>query len=119
MANEKNLVRPSSNEARENGRKGGIASGKVRREKKTLDAIMSALLEMPVTDENELALLEELGFEKDDMRQDVVLMVSLLNRAKQGDVKAYETIARMTAHHMSMEELTAFMDMQEKKVKWK
>ena len=118
MANEKNLVRPSSNEARENGRKGGVASGKSRKAKKTFGEIMSVLLEMPVTDESELALLERLGFEKDDMRHDVVLMVGLLNRAKQGDAKAFEIIQSMTAHHMSMEELKAYMDMQTKKVKW-
>lgn len=40
MANEQNLRVPSSEEAREIGRKGGIASGEARRRKRTLREIM-------------------------------------------------------------------------------
>lgn len=44
MANTKNLKRLSSNEARENGKKGGIKSGEVRREKKLLRQVAEAKL---------------------------------------------------------------------------
>lgn len=40
MANEQNLRTPTSEEAREIGRKGGIASGKARKEKATLRAVL-------------------------------------------------------------------------------
>ena len=52
MANEKNLIpysERSENEARENGRKGGIASGESRRKRKLLKDSMNALLELPVS----------------------------------------------------------------------
>ena len=44
MANEENLRIPTSEEAREIGRKGGIASGKARREKATMLATLEKLL---------------------------------------------------------------------------
>lgn len=50
MANEQNLIpnsKRSPSEARENGRKGGIASGEARRRKKTLREIMEAYGQMP------------------------------------------------------------------------
>lgn len=45
MANENNLKAPSTNEARERGRKGGIASGKARREKQRWSEFFSQYLE--------------------------------------------------------------------------
>jgi len=46
MANEKNLKPPrSTEEARERGKKGGIASGEARREKKSLKNAVLAILE--------------------------------------------------------------------------
>ncbi len=53
MANEQNLIpnsKRSPREVRENGRKGGIASGKARREKKTLREIMEVYGAMPDPD---------------------------------------------------------------------
>lgn len=44
MANVENLRVPTSQEARENGRKGGIASGIARREKATMKATLEMLL---------------------------------------------------------------------------
>lgn len=45
MANEQNLRTPTSEEAREIGRKGGIASGKARKEKATLREVLMAELD--------------------------------------------------------------------------
>ena len=44
MANEKNLKKPTPKEARENGRKGGIASGKARQRKKELRECFEVVL---------------------------------------------------------------------------
>lgn len=72
MANEGNLRTPSTEEAREIGRKGGIASGKARAARKTL--------------REELLLLLEQG----DMQQKISL--ALLQKAMNGDTKAYEVL---------------------------
>lgn len=73
MANEKNLkpIR-SVSEAREKGKVGGIASGKARRNRKTLKEELIALLE---TGDNQ-----------------VKLSVALLTSALDGNVKAFEVI---------------------------
>ena len=54
VANEKNLVpfsERSESEARENGRKGGIASGKARRRNKSLKEAADYFLSLPVSDQ--------------------------------------------------------------------
>ena len=73
MANEQNLkpVR-SKSEARSRGKKGGIASGKARRERKTL--------------KDELLLL----LEEDD--NNTKISVALLKKALTGDIQAFTTI---------------------------
>ncbi|WP_185731172.1 hypothetical protein [Streptococcus suis] len=49
MANEQNLIVPSSDEARKNGKKGGIASGKARRKKSNLKKAFETILQADVT----------------------------------------------------------------------
>lgn len=72
MANAENLKVPTSSEARENGRKGGIASGEARRKRKTL--------------KEELLLLLSEG----DTQYSVTL--ALIEKAMSGDTKAFEII---------------------------
>ena len=73
LANTKNLkpIR-SANEAREMGKVGGVASGKARRERKTLKEELIALLK---TGDNQTKL-----------------SVALLSSALNGNVKAFEVI---------------------------
>ncbi len=70
--NESNLRVPTSEEAREIGRKGGIASGKARRERKTL--------------REELLLL----LEKGDTQEKISL--AMIKEALDGNTKAFEVI---------------------------
>jgi hypothetical protein len=73
MANEQNLKPVTSKkEARERGRKGGLASGEARRKRKTL--------------KEELLLLLSEG----ETQQSVTL--ALIEKAKSGDTKAFEVI---------------------------
>lgn len=73
MANEMNLkpVR-TKKEARERGKKGGIRSGEVRRERKTLKEELLLLLEQNKTQEK--------------------ISLALLKKAESGDTKAFEVI---------------------------
>lgn len=62
--NEHNLIVPSSEEARKNGRKGGIKSGEARRRKRDLRAAMKELLSLPVCDTelwNAISAMGEIG----------------------------------------------------------
>ena len=78
MANNiQNLRVPTSEEARINGRKGGLASAKARREKKTLKMELEALLE--IMDEKGDSVQKKMSF-------------ALIKKAVGGDVRAFETI---------------------------
>ena len=69
-----NLIIPSSEKARENGRKGGIASGKAKRDKLTLREALLALLQMPADAEGNSGM--------------TVMATILFKKALEGDVRA-------------------------------
>lgn len=78
MAGKNNLnpVR-STEEARERGKKGGIASGEARRKKKTIRETLEMMLSGKMPD--------------GATRQDAIV-VALLEKALSGDVRAFEAI---------------------------
>lgn len=92
MANEQNLKKfGSEREPSEAGRKGGKASGAARRRKRDMKNAAKLLLNMPVTGENTIKNLETLGFEEEDMTNQMALMVRVFQKAMQtGDVRAAE-----------------------------
>lgn len=94
MANEQNLRVPSSKEARELGRKGGIASGKARRRKADLKRAFNTILKADVANENISKQLEALGFEATN---EMALAMVMMQKAMKGNVKAFEQIARLVA----------------------
>lgn len=94
MANEQNLRVPSSDEARELGRKGGIASGKARRKKADLKKAFNTILKADVANENISKQLEALGFEATN---EMALAMVMMQKAMKGNVKAFEQIARLVA----------------------
>lgn len=66
MVNDENLIPMtdrSSSEAREMGRKGGIASGKVRRQQADLRRAFQTLLRSEVNNEQMKQLLIQLGYD--------------------------------------------------------
>lgn len=63
MANPENLRVPSSSEARLIGQKGGIASGKARREAKKRGEVWREIMSLKITDEEKLAKAREMGVE--------------------------------------------------------
>lgn len=93
--NPQNLKTPTPEEARRNGKKGGIASGEARKRKKTMMELFDALL----TAENEdVALgkqLKKLGFEASDNYHMVKIITAILRKAEDGDLKAAEMIVKL------------------------
>lgn len=94
MGNEQNLRVPSSEEAREIGRKGGIASGKARRRKADLKRAFNTILKADVANKNISKQLEALGFEATN---EMALAMVMMQKAMKGNVKAFEQIARLVA----------------------
>ena len=90
MANEQNLKVPSSKEARENGKKGGVASGKSRRKKANLKKAFETILQAEVASPNVKKQLEELGFDE------MALAMVMMQKAMKGNVRAFEQISKLT-----------------------
>lgn len=94
MANEENLKKiRSTSEARELGKKGGKASGKVRRKKANLKNALNTILTAEATSKT-AQILEELGFENTN---EMAIMLSLTQQAIKGNVRAIELINKMAA----------------------
>ena len=64
--NDENLKIPTSSEARKNGRKGGIASGKSRQRRKAASTIMREALQQSFTDGELVDNLRGAGFKVDE-----------------------------------------------------
>ena len=81
MANEQNLRVPTSSEARENGKKGGIASGEARRAKKSLREAMQVLMDADLT-----------GKDGKTMTGTEAMAAKAFQSALKGDWKAWEVV---------------------------
>lgn len=95
MAGIDNLRTPSSAEARSNGRKGGIASGKARRDKKALKDTLGELLAMPIKEgvSDEIEKIKSIaGIKGKNITMQEAIMVAMLNKAAKGDVRAAEYV---------------------------
>lgn len=81
MANEQNLIVPTSSEARRNGKKGGIASGEARRAKKSLREAMQILMDTDLT-----------GKDGKTMTGTEAMAARAFQAALKGDWKAWELV---------------------------
>lgn len=83
--NDSNLKTPTTAEARERGKKGGIASGEARRKRKLLREAFEILLEREIEDKNGNAVS---GTE--------ALALQVYKKALKGDLRAFEIIRDTT-----------------------
>lgn len=87
----------SKDEAKERGRKGGIKSGEVRREKKSMRDTAKTLLAMEVVGENNKKNLEAFGIKKSDQNYQTAVVVRLMQKAlMEGDTSAIRLIGELT-----------------------
>lgn len=90
-----NLVPFTQDNAKSNGRKGGLKSAEARKKKKNLSTCLKTILELPPT-ENYQRSLKAFGIEDDEMSNQMVLAVSVFRKAVKGDVRAAEYIRDIT-----------------------
>lgn len=96
MPNEQNLRVPTSSEARRNGKKGGIASGIARREKKTVQKILNDFLSTAAKDNPQVAkLAAKMGLKSDDSIKDLFTIVCTLNTLKDGNLSDLERLSKL------------------------
>lgn len=100
MANENNLTPFTGNQSREeavkNGRKGGKASGKKRREQKTVRDILSTVLDGKIKDNEQFAkLAAKMGVNDKKSVKDIYTLACLLNSVKKSDLSDLERLTRL------------------------
>ena len=95
MANPENLVPLTTKKAREIGKLGGIASGKAKRERKTLAQIGDMIGGLAITSEKNREIMRQAGIKDEDMIRDVEYMFRLSLKAAQGDTRAMELLAKL------------------------
>lgn len=84
-------------EAKERGRKGGIASGEARRAKKNMRQTAKALMSMEVIGESNKKNLKAFGIEKSDQNYQTAVVVRLMQRALvEGDTSAIRLLGELT-----------------------
>ena len=122
MANEQNLRVPTSSEARRNGKKGGIASGIARREKKTVQKILNDFLSTAAKDNPKVAkLAAKMGLKSDDSIKDLFTIVCLLNTMKDGNLSDLERLSKLLGEQTEIadteaQKQAAFLDAVKKAV---
>ena len=94
--NDKNLIpnsERSPKEVRENGRKGGIKSGKVRREQKTYRDMAKAMLSATITDENILNELKAYGLSETDVK--AYTLLGMIKASGNGSHNAFDRLMEL------------------------
>lgn len=96
MTNIENLTQAgkplSTEEAQKRGSKGGIASGKARRERKAMREQLEMLLKLPVKNEKLKKQIEDLGVKNKEINNQMAITIALYHEAMRGNTKAYELI---------------------------
>ena len=88
--------RRTREEHSKDSQKAGVASGKARREKKTIQKILADLLDSEIKDSPQFAkLASKMGVESDKSIKDIFTMVCLLNSVKSGNLGDLERLCKL------------------------
>lgn len=95
MANEQNLRRLTSEQAREIGAKGGKASAESKRKKKLLKECMIELLDLPPSKVKDYKALVKMGLDPENIDNRALLTAALFHEAMYGNVSAFKEIRNL------------------------
>ena len=102
MSNANNLKNGEATQFRtgeeqvEIARMGGIASGKARREKKTIQKILNDYLQTDISKDPQFAkIASKLGIQGDKSIKDVFTIVCMLNSVKSGNLGDLERLSKL------------------------
>ena len=106
VANEENLIpfdQRSKEEARELGRKGGIASGMSRRRKRSLKEAADLYLSLPVSDQRRWNKIARKGVDPEDVDNQMAIIIGLSEAATAGDARAAKAIFELLGENAKEE----------------
>lgn len=98
MANEQNLIPvKSESEARELGRKGGIASGKARRKKADFIKTAKAILDCTLSEPNQKIIKAQYPeLDDDEINYRTMILLKQMEKALKGDINSAKLIIDTT-----------------------
>ena len=109
--NDKNLIpnsERSPKEVRENGRKGGIKSGQVRREQKTYREMAKAMLSATITDKNILKELQSYGISEKDVK--AYTLLGMIKASAEGSHNAFDRLLELAGEKDTPTDQNRFND---------
>lgn len=77
------------------GRKGGIRSGEVKRQRKAMQEQMELLLSLPVKNKDMKKQLKQFGIEDENVDNQMLLLVGLFKSSLKGNVQAFNSIQEL------------------------
>ncbi len=95
MANEENLIafdERTENEQREIARRGGVASGKARRRKRSLKEAADLYLSLPVSDKRRRNKIARKYVDPEDIDNQMAMIIGLVEAATDGNARAAKVI---------------------------
>ena len=104
MANEQNLRKLTTSQAREIGKLGGKASAAAKAKKRTMREIAEMVATMELKDPKMLAALHAAGF-KDPITNDDAAFFGLIRKAQTGDPSAMKLLAEMRGQYSTRVEV--------------
>lgn len=110
--NEQNLkpftAEQSREEAVKNGKKGGIASGQARRERRTVQKLLNAFLDTEISEYQAAAeIAEKYGISTDKSIKDLLTMVCVLNSFEKADLSDLERLMKLLGEVPEIEDSKA------------
>lgn len=108
MAGTQNLIpfnRRTETEQKRITTMGGIASGKARREKKTLRELAEMIAQMPVKNPKTRAIMEAAGFTDEQMTNDAAMLLGLQLKAQNGDPSAAKLLSELRGQYSTRVEV--------------
>ena len=97
-------------EQRQIASKGGKASGKARRQRKTLKESMNTLLSLPINNAKDFNAVSKMGVDMEDMDNSQLIILALFKRAKSGDVYAIKELRELIGEENDAGEVVNIID---------
>ena len=107
MANIENLRPGEYKLSQEEAKRGGIASGEARRQKKSLREKAKLLMSLSIQDQEELLKAQELGLGEEDIDIEMMNLIHILNIIKKenfNSVGAFNTLKELTDEQVETNE---------------
>ena len=107
MAGEDNLIPVRSvDEAREKGKKGGVASGAARREKAMLREAAEIVLSRKILPGDIETAMENMGISKSKRTNAMAMVIGMVMEAEGGNPAAFEKIMKLMGEGIERQETT-------------